>query len=104
MSAFLPIAGILYVRHLERMTYRLDTLKAAHRHSSNHRSELEQSVICGCFYCQRTFLAADVEEWVDDDSTAMCPNCGIDSVVGSASGYPVDEATFLEAMHKHWFK
>ena len=85
------------------MTYGNDMLQAGHRHSSNHRPELEQSVLCGCFYCSATFSVADVEEWVDDDSTALCPKCGIDSVIGSASGYPVNEPAFLNAMHKLWF-
>lgn len=30
----------------------------AHRHSSNHRSELEKSSVCGCFYCSAIFLPA----------------------------------------------
>jgi len=37
------------------------------------------------------------------DGTALCPHCGIDSVIGSASGYPVSEPQFLKAMHDHWF-
>jgi len=46
-------------------------------------------------------------EWIDDgvdesDKTAQCPYCGIDSVVGSKSGYPVTPE-FLERMKKHWF-
>jgi hypothetical protein len=32
----------------------------------------------------------------------MCPKCGIDSVIGNRSGYPIDKA-FLEAMRSHWF-
>jgi hypothetical protein len=87
------------------MDYTRATLQAAHRHSSNHRKELERSEICGCFCCCRTFTAAAVEEWVDDeDGTAICPYCGVDSVLGSASGYPVSEQHFLRAMHTLWFE
>jgi len=81
------------------------TLQAAHRHSSNHRKELERSDVCGCFYCCRTVAATAVEDWVDDDDgTAICPYCGIDSVLGSASGYAVGEQSFLRAMHALWFE
>ncbi|WP_245197274.1 hypothetical protein [Labrys sp. LIt4] len=49
-------------------------------------------------------MVAKIEEWIDDSAgTALCPECGIDSVIGSASGYPVDDRDFLEAMHELWF-
>lgn len=85
------------------MTYSGDMLEAAHGHSSNHPAELERSSICGCFYCRRTFPTAEVADWVDDHNTALCPRCGIDSVIGSASNYPVGESAFLDAMNKLWF-
>jgi len=34
--------------------------------------------------------------------TALCPRCGIDSVIGSASGYPIT-ADFLLMMRKYYF-
>ena len=87
------------------MDYTRATLQTAHRHCSNHRKELERSEICGCFYCCRTFTATAVEEWVDDeDGTAICPYCSVDSVLGSASGYPVSEQHFLRATHALWFE
>ncbi len=77
-------------------------MAGAHRHSSNHRAELAASAVCGCFYCLSTYEPAGIAEWVDDDQTALCPRCGIDSVIGSASGYPIT-AAFLKAIHAHWF-
>ena len=80
------------------------TLHAAHGHSANHRAELERSDVCGCFFCEKTFAVSDVEEWVEDESgTALCPHCGVDSVIGSASGFPVADAGFIHAMHTRWF-
>lgn len=32
----------------------------------------------------------------------LCPICYIDAVIGSKSGYPVDEQEFLEEMNEHW--
>jgi len=41
-------------------------------------------------------------EWCDGGSlkgsTALCSKCGIDSVFGSGSGYPVDDLEFPEEM------
>jgi hypothetical protein len=86
------------------MEHNHSTLDAAHRHSSNHRAELERSDVCGCFCCRATFTAADIEEWLEDEGgTALCPRCGVDSVVGSASGYPVGDRSFLDSMHDRWF-
>lgn len=85
------------------MKYSGDSLESAHGHSSVHRDELDRSRICGCFYCCKTFAPAEIDDWVDDGTTALCPNCGIDSVIGSASNHPVDDEMFLRAMHKRWF-
>jgi hypothetical protein len=74
----------------------------AHKHCINHRSELEQSTLCGCFYCLSTFPPSEIVEWIDDDQTALCPKCPVDSVIGSASGYPIT-TEFLKRMHDHWF-
>jgi hypothetical protein len=36
------------------------------------------------------------------EDTAMCPRCGIDSVIGSASGIDLTPE-FLRKMHDFWF-
>jgi hypothetical protein len=79
----------------------------AHKHSSQHREELMNSDICGCFYCLKIYSPTGITDWVDDDKNgigtcALCAKCGIDSVIGSESGYPITEE-FLRKMHLHWF-
>ncbi len=61
------------------------------------------SSLCGCFYCLETFAPSAIDVWIDDGTCALCPNCTIDSVIGDASGFPVADRSFLEAMHKRWF-
>lgn len=78
-------------------------LKAAHDRSWKHRSEIENSTICGCFFCLATFVPGEINEWIDDQTTAMCPRCGIDSVIGNASGLPVSDQSFLDEMASHYF-
>lgn len=75
---------------------------AAHKRSIRHRAEIEASTICGCFYCLATFPPSEIAEWIDDGQTALCPRCPVDSVIGSASGYPITPE-FLSRMHEHWF-
>lgn len=82
-------------------------LHGAHRRSAYHRDDVLASDVCGCFYCCRTFGPGDIREWIDvDDSgvaqTALCPHCGIDSVLGSASGFPTDQ-DFLSLMRTRYF-
>jgi hypothetical protein len=78
----------------------------AHAHATNDRAELAASEACGCFYCLSVFGPREIHEWVDahdgEGTTALCPECGIDSVIGSASGFPITEP-FLREMHRYWF-
>lgn len=80
---------------------------AAHSCCSNHRKQLLESKVCGCFYCLKSFEPSEIEEWVDkleseEGQTALCPICGIDAVIGSKSGYPI-QVEFLKKMRNHWF-
>ena len=80
-----------------------DKLDNAHKHSKNNREEIMRSKFCGCFYCCRTFGANPIKEWVDRGAdTALCPYCGIDSVIGDASGLKLDKPFLLE-MKEFWF-
>jgi hypothetical protein len=95
---------------LQKLTAQLELAKArmpanvreAHVHCSKHRAEILTSESCACFYCLKTFGASQIEDWVDDGQTALCPKCGIDSMIGSAAGFALTPE-FLEEMHKHWF-
>ena len=80
----------------------------AHQYSSAHRQQIEQSETCGCFYCLSIFPPKMIEEWIDEDNeaigqTAMCPECGIDSVIGSKAGFPITRE-FLTSMKNYWFQ
>lgn len=53
---------------------------------------------CACYYCSSKFQKNEIEEWVDDEQTAICPHCHIDSVI-------TDDLTDneLEELHKKMF-
>lgn len=75
----------------------------AHTHTVRHRAELEASNQAGCFYCCEVFSPSEIEDWVDNDDCALCPRCGIDSVIGDASNFPVTDKKFIKEMHEFWF-
>jgi hypothetical protein len=82
-------------------------LRIAHKRSIKHRAEIEASAVCGCFYCKKTFAPSEIKDWTDTGNplpaqTALCPHCGIDSVIGDKSGFTITP-TFLTEMNKAWF-
>jgi len=82
-------------------------LRVAHKHSISNHAEIESSKRCGCFYCKKIFGPDQIVDWADTNKpraqqTALCPACGIDSVLGDASGLEITEA-FLEKMRAAWF-
>jgi hypothetical protein len=81
----------------------LAMLRLAHQHVNNNKTALNASGGGACFYCISHFSAADVVDWCDRGATALCPKCGIDSVIASNAGYVLDDA-FLQAMRNFWFE
>lgn len=90
----------------QSMVDEASALEAAHRGSYKNRATVEVSSICGCFHCLSTFDPKEVTQWIDGPigagMTALCPRCGIDSVLGSASA-PTINARFLTLMRDYWF-
>lgn len=78
-------------------------LKDVHKHSIRHRTEIEASKACACFFCGATFTPVEINSWTDAGETALCPKCGIDSVIGDACGAELSPA-FISAMKGFWFK
>jgi len=77
-------------------------------HHSTFRNEkqIQNSKVCGCFHCQKIFLPESVNEWCDNDGrgdkTALCPHCGMDSVLGDAGGVDITPSIMF-IMNKMFF-
>ena len=90
--------------------------------SFNNRSDIEASSVCGCFYCFKIFPPTAITFWADSEhpddedpgalrsdeegfpgTTAICPFCDYDSVIGNASCGPIDRQ-LLERLHDYWHK
>lgn len=90
-------------KFMKKMIQNTDVRKA-HQFCSNNKKDLLKDKKCGCFYCGKIFSPTKIEEWIDSaNDTALCPYCGIDSVIGESSGFPITKE-FLEKMYKYWFK
>lgn len=76
----------------------------AHRYCTSNKQMLRKDNLCGCFYCLNVFSPEEIKDWIKDKNgyTALCPRCGIDSVIGESSGYPITE-DFLKEMNEYWF-
>jgi hypothetical protein len=89
-------------------------------HSYQNRFEVERSESCACFWCYARFSPSEIELWsdsidIDDEdpgrvrpdtdrfkgTTATCPRCGVDDVIGSASGYDLTDE-FLRMLNEYW--
>ena len=73
-----------------------------HKLCSNNKKVLQNSEYCGCFYCITIYQPHLIREWCDKGETAICPYCGIDSVLpGEVIGIGL---SLLKGMHERWFK
>ena len=103
--------------HKARVARMPTDIRDAHAHCARNAGEIGKSDLCGCFYCLATFAPGEIEDWIGEQpryndredldapegsSSAICPRCGIDSVIGSAAGFPLT-ADFLGRMKSHWF-
>ena len=81
-----------------------------HSHCGWHYEEVKNSKICGCFCCLKIFSASEIVEWIDEPEdcprgagkTAVCPNCGIDTVLPESADYQLCDE-FIHAMGKEFF-
>lgn len=75
-----------------------------HKLSDNHRDQILSSEICGCFCCCQMFSPLEIHEWIDKGNTALCPHCGVDSVIGPRSMLEIAlDIVILQDMEKYWF-
>lgn len=69
---------------------------------------LKYSGKCGCFFCKEIFDPKEIVGWVDiglhgdNLGTAICPYCGMDSVLPEADGIIITDE-LLEKMKKRFF-
>lgn len=60
------------------------------KQSYKNINSIVKSNQCGCYNCTKTFTPDMIGEYIDNGQTAVCPYCGIDSVLGSSMGYDLN--------------
>ncbi|ADY12556.1 hypothetical protein [Sphaerochaeta globosa] len=91
------------------MNYSDATIKEAHRATFANERRILASDSCTCFYCGHTFNPQTEKKlyWIEErpprDKTLRCPMCGIDCLLGSASGFPIHDPEFLLKCTEAWF-
>lgn len=91
------------------MAFSQADLRSIHEHCHWNREVLSSSASCGCFYCLAIFSPSEIKEWIPElrdgelvkGVTALCPHCGIDSVLPDSVPLSDD---LLGAMKMHWFE
>jgi len=86
--------------------------QVAHKHSRFNRQEVEVSSWCGCFHCNSLLPPSMIEEWADNNLTAICPECGEPAMIADKSGFLCGDHSFgaswpgyfLEQMKNRWYK
>ena len=96
------------------MTWSAAQIRAAWTHLRDNRDEVLESENCVCVECGHRFKSSEIAEWLNPtegtaftvdpeptapQSTAFCPNCHMDYVLGDASDLPIHDEHFLKAMH-----
>ena len=61
----------------------------APEHSIDNKSKLYKSKIVGCYQCCEIYSPQEIQDYVDNNQTALCSKCGIDSVLPDSIGFPI---------------
>lgn len=83
----------------ESKAYPEHQLRAAWE-AAKDNDQLRSSDRCGCFHCASVFEA---DELTFEGGWPACPRCGLDLVIGSDSGLPI-EWPFLRAVKEFWLE
>ena len=68
------------------------------KHSIRNREAIKKSKQCGCYQCMTVFNSEEIKKWCDRSQTALCPHCGIDSLLPD-----VTDVKFLTECNIRWF-
>ena len=71
-------------------------------YASHNKHMVEKSDKCYCFHCKSMFESSEVDSYLENEQTALCPKCNIDSVIPDSVDDTVDESVIAE-MHDYWF-
>lgn len=81
----------------------IEKLIKLHKYAIHNRKGIEKTDTCGCFHCKNIFYSGNITEWTDDGKTAICPYCGVDSIIYNKKDYIIT-SNDLEDLNRYYFK
>lgn len=75
----------------------IEELIKKHKCAIENKQELEKADKCGCFYCNKIYTPKEIVNWTDNQQTAVCPYCGVDSVIANPN------ENDLQMLNKYYF-
>lgn len=95
-------------RSISKQNLREPKLYQLHKSSFQNKEACEKASICGCFHCLQVFPSSEIKNWHEEKRaeggfTALCPYCGIDSVIPHSKEKSFD-VQILKEMQKEFFE
>lgn len=80
------------------MKYSKEQFPEIYKHTKNNEIDILNSKKCSCLFCRQTYDARRVSDWSNENNkiSAVCPECGMNAVVGDASGFSLDHDTLKQ--------
>lgn len=84
-----------------------EKLRRLHKYCTFNKELIKKSKKCYCFYCKSTIDVEDMlkptVQYIDGGKTALCPKCGIDSIIPDATGEEITDKV-IDEMYEYWFE
>lgn len=77
-------------------------LYSAIEYATSNVEALRESEQAACYYCMKIYSALEVVEFIPEENTAICPKCGIDSVLPGTCGIEFSEEN-LNIINDYYF-
>lgn len=77
-------------------------VKRLHAYSSNNKDLIEKSEYCYCFFCKKKIESNQIVRYLENEDTALCPYCGVDSIIPDCVDVVIDDKT-IDNMYNYWF-
>lgn len=77
-------------------------LKKLHQYCTNNKKLISKANKCYCFFCMKEMKSEEIVDYLSVEETAICPYCGIDSIIPDSINDEVN-ITIIKEMNKYWF-
>lgn len=81
---------------------KMDRVRDIHMNTSRNRDDIARSKLCFCLDCRAVSKNEEVVHFIDNGETATCPFCGMDALLGDASGVRFSAQALLDT-HMNYF-